>query len=221
MAEDYPNDHLEELRECSLDPIYFINTYLFTTHPKWGEVKLTLFEHQEDLIYFWNKTRCTITKSPRRTGRTEAACAFFFWYTLFNHNSTILMVAPNTNISREIQYNIRFYYERLPSWMKENFTIHSEGTRGIRFDNGSVLRITTYDDTNSLRGIRISALYCDELGTIDTQKSQHFFLYTQGILDRLNKCVIVSVPSIDSSNAFQQIFSSDNEFKRLSIGTKK
>lgn len=60
---------LEELRKCALDPMYFINTYLYITTKDHGIQLFKMWDFQKEAIKKFHKHRFTVLKFPRQCGK--------------------------------------------------------------------------------------------------------------------------------------------------------
>lgn len=87
----------EEIIRCTLDPIYFIETYLTIFDQTQGTggliVPFKMFEFQKDLVRTYQKERFVIANKYRQAGISTTTCAFISWYVMFNENRQVAIVA--------------------------------------------------------------------------------------------------------------------------------
>ncbi|PPD55686.1 MAG: hypothetical protein CTY12_00070 [Methylotenera sp.] len=62
---EYTVDHIQELRKCSEDPIYFIKKYCMVQHPVKGAVPFKLYPYQEKMIQAYHSNRQIVVLSAR------------------------------------------------------------------------------------------------------------------------------------------------------------
>lgn len=66
---EYTIDHIQELKRCSEDPIYFTKNYIQIQHPVKGSIPFKLYPYQETMIRTFHENRQTIVLSARQTGK--------------------------------------------------------------------------------------------------------------------------------------------------------
>lgn len=64
--------HLEEIRKCMLDPVYFAENYMKIVHVDKGLVPLKLYDYQKRMIKAMEEHRYSIILSCRQSGKCVA-----------------------------------------------------------------------------------------------------------------------------------------------------
>lgn len=70
---EYKIEHIQELKKCSEDPIYFIKNYCQVQHPVKGAVPFKLYPYQEHMIRAYHSQRQIVVLSARQTGKCLTA----------------------------------------------------------------------------------------------------------------------------------------------------
>lgn len=151
-----PKQHTEFLK-CVLDPVYFIDNYVYVQHPTKGRVQFKLFDYQKDLIRCYQDHRQVIAMCSRQLGKTATAGAFLLWFTIFQPDQHVLIAANVFKAATEIMDRIKFAYEELPDWLRPGVIKYNVTT--ITFDNNSKIESTATTPTSG-RGKSISLLFC-------------------------------------------------------------
>lgn len=206
----YTINHIDELRMCMSDPIYFCEKYVKVQHPTKGRLPFHLYPYQVNLINAFHKNRYCIALTARQMGKTTCAAAFLLWKAMFEPDTTILIAGNKYTAALEIMDRIRFAYENLEehNWLRAGVVEYNKGT--IAFDNGSriISRATAKD---SGRGLSISLLYVDEFAFVAPNKAAEFWSAIQPTLATGGSCIITSTPNHDEDQ-FAQIWHGANNF---------
>lgn len=96
---------------------------------------------------------------------TTTSSAFMLFYTIFNKDKTVAIVANKQATSKEILDRIKLMYDYLPMWLKPG--VLEWNKTNIKFDNGCKI-IAAATSADSIRGQSIS---CVDGDTIITVKS--------------------------------------------------
>lgn len=62
-------EHLEELKKCMDDPIYFAERYMKVVHVDKGLIPIRLYDYQKKMIKSMNDNRYSIVLSCRQSGK--------------------------------------------------------------------------------------------------------------------------------------------------------
>lgn len=162
----------EEYARCSVDPIYFIKTYVKIVHVDHGIVNFELYPFQERIIEAYKNNRKVICKIGRQQGKTQTTAAFFLWTILFQDNKLVAVMANKAAVAREILGRIQFAYENLPFWLQQGVKEWNKGS--IELENGSGI-ITAATSPNAIRGFSAAIVYIDETAFIPTNIAEEFF----------------------------------------------
>ena len=128
-------------------------------------------EEMFDLTLPEGSTHCYYTNEIL-SHNTTLLTIFALWYTTFQDDKTVLIVANKEEIALEILNRIRLAYEELPIWLKPGVKEYQK--QSIVFLNGSKIKISA-TSTSAGRGLSINCLIVDECAIIDPFKSSEFF----------------------------------------------
>ena len=109
-----------------------------------------------------------VVLKARQHGITTEVCLLFLDYCYFNSNMHAIFISYNKDEQKETFHEkIRFAYDRLPTPLKETNPATKDSATGLRFANGSSIRVTT-----SGRGGTFQLGHVSEYGKIcaDTPK---------------------------------------------------
>ncbi len=208
-----PNQALEltaiqetEFLRCAIDPVYFINNYIYIRHSTKGRIPFKLFDYQRDLVLTYWKNRQVIAMCSRQLGKTETAASFMLWFATFQKDVNILIAANNFRAATEIMDRIKFSYEELPDWLKAGVVTYN--VQKIVFDNGSKIESATTTPSTG-RGKSISLLFLDEMAFVKPRIAEEFWSAISPTLATGGKCIITSTPNSDE-DTFAQIWYSAN-----------
>ena len=175
-------------------------------HPTKGEVDFNLYDYQQDLINTYMDNRFIIARLPRQSGKTTCAAGFLLWKAMFNTNETILIASHQFIGSTEIMQKIRYAYELLPEFLKENIIEYNKHL--ITFENGSKIigqRITE----KTGRGWSLSLIYLDEFAFVNPELATEFWTSLAPTLSTGGDCIITSTPNAETDQ-FAQIWKEAN-----------
>jgi hypothetical protein len=199
-------DQQAEFLKCALNPLYFIDNYIYIRHGTKGRVAFKLFDYQKDLVLAYWQNRQVIAMCSRQLGKTETAASFMLWFATFQKNINILIAANNFRAATEIMDRIKFSYEELPDWLKAGVVTYN--VQKIVFDNGSKIESATTTPSTG-RGKSISLLYLDEMAFVKPRIAEEFWSAISPTLATGGKCIITSTPNSDE-DTFAQIWYASN-----------
>jgi hypothetical protein len=198
----YSEKEIRELAKCSIDPLYFIETFCRVSHPTKGAMPFILYDCQKKMIDgIHNYLNCIVLFS-RQMGKTSVVAAYMLWFAMFNADKTILITANLLEQAMEILDRVRFAYEELPDYIRDCAVDYNK--RSLKFSNGSkiICRATT---PNAGRGLSISLLYCDEFAAIRPSMAEAFWSSIQPVLSTGGKCIVTSTPN-NNEDIFAQLW---------------
>jgi len=113
-------------------------------------IPFKLYEHQSDLIDFFNLDKNLFIKKRRQNGTSSLIVAYSIWYSLKNENSNIKIICVNNNIANRLFSQFKFIDS-------SNNTLFSEACSCglykskllIKFKNGSKIKCSTDFDNYS------------------------------------------------------------------------
>lgn len=175
FAIDYEAWQIEEILRCTEDPIYFIETYCKIVSLDRGLVPFTLYDCQKEKVHTILNNRKVILMEGRQQGKTITSAACILWYTLFQDNKTVAILANKAAAAREVLSRYQGMYENLPLWLQQGVKEWNKGS--IELENGSKV-FTAATAASGIRGKSVNWLYIDEAAIIPNNIAEEFFTST-------------------------------------------
>lgn len=172
---DYTPEQIVELQRCATDPIYFIENYCKIVSLDHGLVPFKLYECQKRKVQTILNNRKVILMEGRQQGKTITSAACILWYTLFNDNKTVAILANKAAAAREVMSRYQGMYENLPVWIQQGIREWNKGS--IELENGSKV-FTAATAASGIRGKSVNWLYIDEAAIIPNNVAEEFFTST-------------------------------------------
>jgi hypothetical protein len=190
---EYTEDQIIELKKCSIDPIYFIENYCYIVTIDHGIQLFKLWDFQKDYINAIHNNKMLIVMLSRQMSKTTVAAAYILWYTNFQSNKTVAIVANKEENAKETLSRYQLMYEHLPLWMQQGVKTWNKGD--IELENGSKIRASA-TSASGLRSKSISFLYVDEASIISNTIAEQFFAATYPVISsgKTSKIVMTSTP---------------------------
>lgn len=193
---EYTREMILEMNKCALDPIHFIENYIYIKHPKRGKIKFLLYDYQKDMVRKYHKQEFCITLASRQVGKTETTSAFILWFSIFHSEKTVLIASNKSTNAMEVMAKIQYMYEELPHWIKPGIDENSWNKHTAAFDNKTRIVATT-TSKDSGRGLAISLLYCDEFAFVSPHIAQEFWDSILPTISQGGRMIISSTPNGD------------------------
>ena len=190
----YTEQQAMEIARCTIDPIYFIEKYVYIEHPTKGAVKFILYDFQRQLLRTYMENNRLIAMLSRQCGKTTTAAAFLLWWACFKKNQKILIASKDQDGANEIMERLWYAYEELPWWIKPG--VKSDQVKTKKFDNNSVVRALATTATTG-RGKSNSLVYLDEFAYVRPNIADKFWTSLYPTLATGGKCIITSTPNTD------------------------
>jgi hypothetical protein len=108
----------------------------------------------------------------RQQGKTTTSAAYILWYTLFQDNKSVAILANKATAAREVLNRYQLMYEHLPKWLQQGVTTWNKGD--IELENGSKV-FTAATSSSGIRGKSVNMLYVDETAIIPNNIAEDFF----------------------------------------------
>lgn len=165
-------DQIEEYIKCSKDPVYFIENYCKIVSLDHGLIPFKLYDCQIEKVKIIHENRKVILMEGRQQGKTTTSAAYILWYTLFQNNKTVAILANKATAAREVLSRYQLMYEHLPKWLQQGVTTWNKGD--IELENGSKV-FTAATSASGIRGKSVNLLYVDETAAIPNNIAEDFF----------------------------------------------
>lgn len=168
----FTEEQIQEYIKSKNDPVYFINNYCMIVSLDHGLVPFRLYPCQENKIRVINDNRKVILMEGRQQGKTTTSAAYILWYTLFQDNKSVAILANKAMTAREALSRYQLMYENLPPWMQQGVTTWNKGD--IELENGSKV-FTAATTISGIRSKSVNMLYVDETAIIPNNVADAFF----------------------------------------------
>lgn len=124
---------------------------------------------------------------------TTSAAAYILWYTLFQDNKSVAVLANKSATAREIMSRYQLMFEYLPPWMQQGIKTWNKGD--IELENGSIV-FTSATTAAGIRGKSVNLLYIDEAAIIPNTVADAFFTAVYPVISagQTTKILITSTP---------------------------
>jgi hypothetical protein len=189
----YSEEQVKEILKCSQDPVYFIENYCQIVSLDRGLVPFKLYDCQKRKVETILGNRKVILMEGRQQGKTITAAACILWYTLFQANKTVAILANKSSAAREVLYRYELMYEMLPIWMQQGVKSFNKGD--VELENGSRV-FTAATSSSGIRGKSVNWLYIDEAAIIPNNVAEDFFtsVYPTISAGETTKILLTSTP---------------------------
>lgn len=190
---DY-EEQKNEIINCALDPIYFIETYLTIFDQTRGEageiVSFKLFEFQKKLINDYQNHRFNIANKYRQAGISTCTCAYLAWYIMFNSNRGVAIVANKLETAQnELMSDVVDFIECCPKFLKPK--PDKKDTQKLKiYTNGS--SIGAFSAKAGLRGYTPTLIFWDEVAW--TERGDEFWKAAGPTMQTGGRAIFVSTP---------------------------
>ena len=190
---DFTPDNIQEYIKCAADPLYFIENYCYIVTLDFGLKLFKLYDCQKNKVNIIHSNRRVILMEGRQQGKTTTSAAYILWYTLFQANKTVAILANKATAAREVLDRYQTMYELLPKWMQQGVTGWNKGD--IELENGSKV-FTAATTASGIRGKSVNMLYVDEAAIIPNNVAEQFFtsVYPTISAGQTTKILLSSTP---------------------------
>ena len=165
-------EQVQEYVKCAQDPVYFIENFCKIVSLDHGLIPFKLYECQVEKVRVIHENRKVILMEGRQQGKTTTSAAYILWYTLFQSNKTVAILANKATAAREVLNRYQLMYEHLPQWLQQGVTVWNKGD--IELENGSKV-FTAATSASGIRGKSVNMLYVDETAIIPNNVAEDFF----------------------------------------------
>jgi hypothetical protein len=143
-----------EVKRCSLDFVYFCETYLKVNNPKRGLAPLVLQPFQRRYAAHLKDHRLTVAKKFRQGGFTTVTLAYQFWKCLFRLGHRVLWLCRTDREAVCCGDVIRIFCAGLPTWLLPEFERHDDHLKHFA-ESDSQMRFTSIESTCGQRADHI------------------------------------------------------------------
>ena len=202
---EYDAEKIKEMVLSAKDIIHFASKYFFITSLADGKQLIGLYPAQKRIIQNLVKHRFNILMSCRQAGKTTLMTVYSLWYTCFQADKRVLIVANKEDTAKMILRRIKMAYEKLPNWMKPG--VKQWDMTEVIFANDSSISIST-TTSSAARGESINVLIIDECAHIQDHILNEFWKSVIPVISshKTTKLFVVSTPN-GTGNKFYEIYS--------------
>ncbi len=189
----FTEEQIIEINKCSEDPVYFIDNYCYIVTLDHGIQQFKLYDCQKEKINVIHDNRRIIIMESRQAGKTTTSAAYILWYTLFQPDKQVAILANKDKTAREILSRYQLMYEYLPIWMQQGIKTWNKGD--VELENGSKV-FTAATTAAGIRGKSVNLLYIDEAAIIPNNIADQFFTAVYPVVSagQTTKILITSTP---------------------------
>ena len=193
VAQNFTPEEVEEFVKCSKDPVYFITNYIKIISLDLGLVPFELYPFQADMVNKFHDNRFNIAKLPRQSGKSTVVTAYLLWYSIFNDNTNVAILANKAATAREMLQRLQLSYENLPKWLQQGVVNWNRGS--LELENGSKIMAAS-TSASAVRGMSFNIIFLDEFAFIPNHIADQFFssVYPTISSGKSTKVIIISTP---------------------------
>ena len=210
-------EEIKEYKKCMQDPAYFAKTYVKIISLDKGLVPFDLYEYQENMFNHFNSNRFSIVFACRQSGKSISSVAYLLWFTIFNPEKTIAILANKGATAREMLARVTLMLENLPFFLQPGCKALNKGS--IEFSNNSKI-IAAATSGSSIRGLSINLLFLDEFAFIDNDATFYTSTYPVVSSGKDTKIIITSTAN-GIGNVYHKLWegavTGTNEFKPFRV----
>ena len=207
------------LIRCKSDIVFFASNFFYIISLDEGRQKIKLYPVQKKMLSLMEKEKRLCVCASRQVGKSTIMTIFALWFTMFNEDKTILLVANKEETCEEILSRIKLAYEELPIWLKSPVKVWQAQT--IQFANGSRIKISA-SSASSGRSSSVSVLLIDEAAHLDPFKSKEFFKSVLPTISSSKKSKIIMSSTPNGTNnyfyeSYQKSLTGKSAWKSITI----
>ncbi len=188
----------EEYKKC-LDPVYFIDNYIFVNDPVLGVKRFRPHLFQDDIVDVIG-SKDTILLKSRQMGISTLFSSYALWLSTFHSDKHCFCVSPNLPMSVCFMEKVRFSYNQLPEWLRCPCVCDNKFK--LEFKNGSKI-ISTSSNKHDTCGESIDLLLIDEASFITNLRD--YLINTNSALTT-NGRIVISGTKIEEENQFYDMW---------------
>jgi hypothetical protein len=157
---------------------------------------------------------------PRQTGKTTTMCGYITWYSIFQQDKTVCIMANKEETAKDILSRLKDIVTNLPEWLKP--WVESWAATKITLKNGNTIKISSSSES-AVRGIAGNLVYLDEFAHLSggghLQELFYTSVYPVVTGATSTKLIITSTPN--GIDLFHKIYTKalkkENQFKAMTI----
>ena len=199
------------LKRILNDPFLRLNSLYYIVDKAGKKTKFRLNWAQEEL--YKNMWYCNVILKARQLGLSTFVGLLFLDRCLFNDNVSAGIIAHTREDAEKLFKRIKFSYDNLPDFIKDERKATTDSARELQFSNGSYLRVGT-----SMRGSTLQYLHISEFGKICAKFPEKAQEIITGSLNTLASGQYVFIESTAEGSGGLLIFSAPSSPLELRSG---
>ncbi len=137
---EYTKEELEEYTRCATDILYFAENYFYIVTLDHGKQKIKLWDHQKRFLKVLvdppDDRNNAVVLSSRQSAKTTTYAIYVLWYTFFNEDKEVAILANKEKTAMGILKRIKLAYEMMPRFLKQGLVAGGWNKKTIQFENG-------------------------------------------------------------------------------------
>jgi hypothetical protein len=198
-----------EIVKCGTDPVYFLKTYGYISHPKRGLIAFKTYPFQDECIEQFEKFRHNVVLKSRQLGLSTICAGYALWVALFQREKNILIIATKLEVAKNFVRKVKTILQNLPPWLILP-KISGESVKHLEFSNGSrITAIPTGEDAGRSEGV--SLLIVDEAAHI--QGFDNLWINLYSTVSTGGNIILLSTPK-GVGNVFHKVWMESDAEKK-------
>jgi hypothetical protein len=206
---EYTPELFAEYIRCKEDIVYFAEKYFTIVSLDKGKIKIKLFDYQKKMLKSMidppDGKQHTIILSARQSGKTTTYTVYLLWYTLFNEDKSVAILANKEATSINIMKRVKLAYEKLPKFLQQGISQGGWNKKTIEFENGSVI-FCAATSSSAIRSMSVTTLLIDEFAFVPDNIADEFMssVYPTIISGKTTRIIITS--TYNGMNHFYHLY---------------
>ena len=194
---------LNEIKKCALDPLYFMNNYMYINTKDHGMQLFKTWPFQDAAVKRFLKYRFNINRWSRQVGKSTIVRGFILWYAMFHQDQLVAMLANKLSLAKEQLQLLRDSYVALPFWLQPGVKLWNK--MSIQFSNNTRILVsaTTGD---GIRGFSPNLLYLDEFAFLRAGLADDFWASVLPSISSGNKTRVIITSTPYGMNLFYRLW---------------
>jgi hypothetical protein len=182
-----------------------------------GLVPFDMYDFQTEMVHKFHDNRFNIAKLPRQSGKSTIVTSYLLWYTLFNQEVNVAILANKAATSREMLQRLQKSYEHLPKWLQQGIIQWNRGS--LELENGSKIMAAS-TSSSAVRGMSFNVIFLDEFAFVPNHIADEFFssVYPTISSGKSTKVIIISTPH--GMNMFYKLWHDSERGKNEYVNTE-
>lgn len=202
---EWTPERTKMLDKARKDIVYFAENFFTIVNLDRGKEVIKLYKSQKRVLKSFAKHNRVVLLASRQIGKSTIITIFALWYTCFQKDKSVLIVANKEKTAIEILGRVRTAYEYLPNWLKPGVKDYAK--TNMVFSNDSRIFVST-TASSAGRGSAINVLLIDEAAHVEGHMAEQFFTSVLPVISSsMNSKVIMISTANGTGNFFYKAYS--------------